>query len=204
MRKPHLGRERGQAACSTSPRATWRSWVRPSSASPGRQGFGGCVRARFPHPKQGEPGILIAGHLDTVHPVGTIEKAEMAARRQQMLRPRHLRHEGRQLPVAGSDPATGPRFVHDAAADHRAVHAGRGSRHALDPRHHRSRSRAQQIRAGARARYVRATASPPAAMRSRASISKPSAGPAMPAPRCRTAAPRSAKWRSQIVAHRRA
>src|SRR5258708_3216917 len=40
----------------------------------GRQGFGGCIRARFPHPKQGEPGILIAGHLDTVHPVGTIEK----------------------------------------------------------------------------------------------------------------------------------
>ncbi|MGB7120119.1 MAG: M20/M25/M40 family metallo-hydrolase [Bradyrhizobium sp.] len=40
----------------------------------GRQGFGGCVRAKFPHPKQGEPGILIAGHLDTVHPVGTIEK----------------------------------------------------------------------------------------------------------------------------------
>jgi glutamate carboxypeptidase len=40
----------------------------------GRDGFGGCVRARFPHPKQGEPGILIAGHLDTVHPLGTIEK----------------------------------------------------------------------------------------------------------------------------------
>ena len=40
----------------------------------GRQGFAGCVRARFPHPRQGEPGILIAGHLDTVHPVGTIEK----------------------------------------------------------------------------------------------------------------------------------
>src|SRR4029078_407950 len=40
----------------------------------GKQGFGGCVRARFPHPKQGEPGILIAGHLDTVHPVGTLEK----------------------------------------------------------------------------------------------------------------------------------
>jgi glutamate carboxypeptidase len=29
----------------------------------GRQGFAGCVRARFPHPKQGEPGILIAGHF---------------------------------------------------------------------------------------------------------------------------------------------
>ena len=40
----------------------------------GRQGFGGCIRARFPHPKFGEPGILIAGHMDTVHPVGTIEK----------------------------------------------------------------------------------------------------------------------------------
>jgi glutamate carboxypeptidase len=40
----------------------------------GRQGFGGCVRARFPHPKQGEPGILIAGHLDTVHPLGTLQK----------------------------------------------------------------------------------------------------------------------------------
>src|SRR3978361_867720 len=40
----------------------------------GRQGFGGYVRARFPHPKEGEPGILIAGHLDTVHPVGTLER----------------------------------------------------------------------------------------------------------------------------------
>jgi glutamate carboxypeptidase len=40
----------------------------------GRQGFAGCVRARFPHPKQGEPGILISGHLDTVHPVGTLVK----------------------------------------------------------------------------------------------------------------------------------
>jgi glutamate carboxypeptidase len=40
----------------------------------GRQGFGGCIRARIPHPKQGEPGILIAGHLDTVHPVGTLQQ----------------------------------------------------------------------------------------------------------------------------------
>lgn len=40
----------------------------------GRLGFGGCVRARFPHPKSGQPGILIAGHLDTVHPLGTLEK----------------------------------------------------------------------------------------------------------------------------------
>ncbi|MGH6680853.1 MAG: M20/M25/M40 family metallo-hydrolase [Bradyrhizobium sp.] len=40
----------------------------------GRNGFAGCVRARFPHPKQGEPGILIAGHFDTVHPAGTLQK----------------------------------------------------------------------------------------------------------------------------------
>jgi glutamate carboxypeptidase len=40
----------------------------------GRQGFGGCVRAKFPHTRQGEPGIMVAGHLDTVHSVGTIEK----------------------------------------------------------------------------------------------------------------------------------
>ncbi len=40
----------------------------------GRKGFAGCVRARFPHPKQGEPGILIAGHFDTVHPAGTLQK----------------------------------------------------------------------------------------------------------------------------------
>jgi len=42
----------------------------------GRQGFGGCVRAKFPHPKQGDPGILIAGHLDTVHPLGTIDRLQ--------------------------------------------------------------------------------------------------------------------------------
>jgi len=40
----------------------------------GRDGFAGCVRARFPHPKYGEPGILIAGHFDTVHPLGTLTK----------------------------------------------------------------------------------------------------------------------------------
>jgi glutamate carboxypeptidase len=40
----------------------------------GRAGFGGCVRARFPHPRPGAPGILIAGHMDTVHPIGTLQK----------------------------------------------------------------------------------------------------------------------------------
>lgn len=41
---------------------------------PGRMGLGGSVRATFPHARAGEPGILIAGHMDTVHPVGTLAK----------------------------------------------------------------------------------------------------------------------------------
>jgi glutamate carboxypeptidase len=39
---------------------------------PGRMGFGDCVRARFAHPDASAPGILILGHMDTVHPVGTL------------------------------------------------------------------------------------------------------------------------------------
>lgn len=39
---------------------------------PGRMGFGGCLRVRLPHPDMGKPGILIAGHMDTVHPIGTL------------------------------------------------------------------------------------------------------------------------------------
>ena len=41
---------------------------------PGPEGLGDCAKASFPHPKAGEPGILIMGHLDTVHPLGTLEK----------------------------------------------------------------------------------------------------------------------------------
>ncbi|HWK65163.1 MAG TPA: M20/M25/M40 family metallo-hydrolase [Rhizobiaceae bacterium] len=41
---------------------------------PGRMGFGGSLRARFPHKDFGKPGLLISGHLDTVHPVGTLTK----------------------------------------------------------------------------------------------------------------------------------
>lgn len=40
---------------------------------PGRMGYGPCVRATFPHPRAGEPGILVMGHLDTVHPIGTLD-----------------------------------------------------------------------------------------------------------------------------------
>jgi glutamate carboxypeptidase len=40
---------------------------------PGRMGLGDSVRAQFPHRQQGEAGILILGHFDTVHPLGTLE-----------------------------------------------------------------------------------------------------------------------------------
>ena len=40
---------------------------------PGRMGFGDCVRATFAHPSS-SPGILVMGHLDTVHPVGTLAR----------------------------------------------------------------------------------------------------------------------------------
>ena len=39
---------------------------------PGRMGFGDCLRATLPHPNAGQPGILIMGHMDTVHPIGTL------------------------------------------------------------------------------------------------------------------------------------
>lgn len=40
---------------------------------PGPPGLGDCLRGDFPHPRQGEPGILMMSHLDTVHPVGTLK-----------------------------------------------------------------------------------------------------------------------------------
>ncbi|AMJ62756.1 M20/M25/M40 family metallo-hydrolase [Bosea sp. PAMC 26642] len=40
---------------------------------PGPPGLGDCILGDFPHPRQGEPGILVMSHLDTVHPVGTLK-----------------------------------------------------------------------------------------------------------------------------------
>lgn len=39
---------------------------------PGSLGYGDCVKGRFPHPRSDEAGILVLGHLDTVHPLGTL------------------------------------------------------------------------------------------------------------------------------------
>lgn len=40
---------------------------------PGRLGLGDSLRATMPHPRAGEGGILLLGHMDTVHPVGTLK-----------------------------------------------------------------------------------------------------------------------------------
>lgn len=45
--------------------------VEPISGPPG---LGDCAKAAFPHERVGEPGILIMAHMDTVHPVGTLER----------------------------------------------------------------------------------------------------------------------------------
>lgn len=36
-------------------------------------GEAGAVLGRFPHPEPDQPGILIMGHVDTVHPLGTLD-----------------------------------------------------------------------------------------------------------------------------------
>lgn len=41
---------------------------------PATGGFGTSIRATFPHADQGKPGILVSGHMDTVHPIGSLEK----------------------------------------------------------------------------------------------------------------------------------
>ena len=71
--------------------------ARGSSASPAAWASAtACARpSRTPTPHA--PGILVMGHLDTVHPIGTLAHLPVPPRRRPRLRPRHLRHEGRQL-----------------------------------------------------------------------------------------------------------
>ncbi|MDF3384403.1 MULTISPECIES: M20/M25/M40 family metallo-hydrolase [Sulfitobacter] len=39
---------------------------------PSPMGLGDSLRAEMPHPRAGEGGILLLGHMDTVHPLGTL------------------------------------------------------------------------------------------------------------------------------------
>ena len=81
-----------------------------------------------------EPGILIMGHLDTVHPIGTLGAAAVSPRRRPLLRARHLRHEGRQLPRARSDPPAAARWHAARAAGDVPVHQRRGGRQPVSTR----------------------------------------------------------------------
>lgn len=45
----------------------------PGAREPSGVMMGGMVRATLPHPRAGEPGITIMGHMDTVHPIGTLK-----------------------------------------------------------------------------------------------------------------------------------
>jgi glutamate carboxypeptidase len=47
----------------------------------GTGGMGDCLRATLPHADAGRPGVLVMGHLDTVHPIGTL--ARLPWRREQ-------------------------------------------------------------------------------------------------------------------------
>ncbi len=72
MRKPDLrcrARERDDGSCGARMRARRAPTI---ERIPGRMGFGDCVRATFSFGHADSPGILIMGHLDTVHPVGTL------------------------------------------------------------------------------------------------------------------------------------
>src|SRR5260370_41464195 len=51
-----------------------RLWARTSKQFPAGWVFGDCLRVRFPHPRADAPGILILGHMDTVHPLGTLAR----------------------------------------------------------------------------------------------------------------------------------
>ena len=81
----------------------------------GRMGFGDCVRATFPHATPNVPGILVMGHLDTVHPIGTLAKLPFRREGSARLGARHPGHEGRQLPGAGGDPPARARRRADAS-----------------------------------------------------------------------------------------
>lgn len=41
---------------------------------PGDGKFAGCLKVSWPHPRAREPGILVIGHFDTVHPLGTLDR----------------------------------------------------------------------------------------------------------------------------------
>ena len=72
MREPHLRRSRGQPVHGHRIQELAEAGAKIDRIA-GTMGFGDCVRARFPHLSDA-PGILVMGHLDTAHPIGTLAK----------------------------------------------------------------------------------------------------------------------------------
>ena len=118
----------------------------------GRMGFGDCVRATLSPSARGKPGILIMGHLDTVHPVGTLAKLPW-------------RRDGERCYGPGIFDMKGGNFLAleavrmlqrigacARAARDVAVHQRRGGRQPQHARPDRGGGGAPQIRAGAGAR----------------------------------------------------
>ena len=150
--------------------------------------------------KPDEPGILVLGHLDTVHPVGTLAKLPWRREGNECFGPGIFDMKGGNFSRWRRSAQLARAGIHDAAAGHRAVHRRRGGRQPLDPRPDRGRGRAPHNTCWCPSRAARATASSPAATPSRASTSRRPAARAMPARRCRRAAPRSARWPGKILA----
>ena len=116
----------------------------------GRMGFGDCVRATFSFGHVNKPGILIMGHLDTVHPVGTLASGLP------------WRRDGERCYGPGIFDMKGGNFIAleairmlqrlglvAVAADHVPVHQRRGDRQPVDARPDRGGSGAAQVCAGA-------------------------------------------------------
>ena len=122
---------------------------------PGRDGFGDILRCRRAGRTDG-PGILMIAHADTVHPVGTLaEQAAHPPPGRQVLRPRHLRHEGRHGDRARR-PEGRDRCQEARPPRHHHHQSRRGDRQPDLAPADRGRGEAPQIRADPRAGQGRA------------------------------------------------
>ena len=115
----------------------------------GRMGFGDCVRASFPHATPNVPGILVMGHLDTVHPIGTLAKLPFRRDGSRAWGPGIQDMKGGNYMALEAIRQLAARRRGHAAAGHRAAHQRRGGRQPIDPRPDRGGGVAPPLRAGA-------------------------------------------------------
>ncbi len=116
---------------------------------PGRMGFGDCVRARFPHARRDEPGILVLGHFDTVHPVGTLAHLRFRQDGERAWGPGICDMKGGNFIALQAIRALVAARGRPAVADHGAVHQRRGGRQSVHAGSDRGGGRAPEVCAGA-------------------------------------------------------